>query len=229
LERTAIDSEETKAFLETLPLTADRSLVEAEQEALTLVRAAIEAASAGRTQDASILFAKATEGTTNLAVLSVAAEFFNQIGDTENASSLIRRQTALVQDRSIAARHYMRLLPGGRSDTIQKQFLETMLAQEEPEVAAEIRSIHEEVFGGGRFEHFMQQLMVKHYSSAELVALARFLGTAEGQSASQKQPLVMQEAMNWGQREFMRVMQKRYGPLEDDSAAELPRLGGEDA
>lgn len=214
---------------EKLPLTPDRSLVEAEQEALTMARAAVEAAAAGRTQDASILFAKATEGTTNLSVLSVAAEFFNHIGDTENASSLIRRQTALARDRSIAARHYMSLLPGGLTDTIQRQVLETMIAREEPEVAAEIRSIHEEVFGGGRFENFMQQLMVKHYSSAELVALARFLGTAEGQSASQKQPLVMQEAMSYGQREFLRVLQERYGPLDDEEPAELPRLEGEDA
>lgn len=127
---------------------ADLSLVKTYEAELTLARAAANAAHDGRLQDAMILFAKATEDTTNLSVLSLAADFFRQIGDLENASSLVQRQAAIARDRTIAARHYIALLPPGFAASVQSQLLAQMLVQFPPEVAAEMRSIQEEIWGG---------------------------------------------------------------------------------
>ena len=45
-------------------------------------------------------------------------------------------------------------------------------------------------------------MMVKHYSTAEIMQLARHLGTPEAQSALQKQQPVLSESMEFGAREF---------------------------
>ena len=60
---------------------------------------------------------------------------------------------------------------------MQDQFLDQMLADAPPEAAEEIRSINEEVYGGGRLDAFMLDLMVKHYSTEEIVQLTRFLAS----------------------------------------------------
>ena len=204
-ERRSIGREEP-----TDAMKADLSLVMAHQAELALARAAVDAAHDGRRQDAAILFAKATEGTTDLSILSLAAEFFRQVGDPENAGRLVRRQAAIARDRTIAARHYFALLPKGWAASMVSQILTQMLAQFPPEMAEEIQSISEEVWGGGRLEKFTFDLYVKHFSAAELVVLSRMLGTPEGQSALQKQAVMMKESMEFGAREFQRVFEKRH-------------------
>jgi hypothetical protein len=195
---------------------ADLSLVEAHQTELTMARAAMDAAKAGHQQDARILFAKATEATTDLTVLSVAAEFFRQVGDLENATKLVQRQAAIGRDRTIAARHYLALVPQGFMKTVQDQMLDQMLAQAPPEAAEELRSINEEVYGGGRLDEIMLKLMVKHYSTEEIVQLTRFLASPEGQSSLQKQQAMMTEAIEIGNSEYQRVWRERHPEDADD-------------
>jgi hypothetical protein len=192
---------------------ADLRLVKAHQTDVTLARAAVDAARGGRIQDARILFAKATEDTTELSVLSVAAEFFRQIGDLDNASRLVQRQAAIARDRTIAARHYLALMPPGFTGSLMEQVMAQMVAQFPEELAAEIRSIAEEVYGGGKVERILLDLMVKYYTEGEIVQLARFLASPAGQSSLQKQPAMMMEMFEFGQREFQRVFSNRHPEL----------------
>jgi hypothetical protein len=212
--------------------TVDLSLVKSVQADLALARAAVDAAGAGRTQDARILFAKATEGTTDLSILAVAADFFRKVGDLDNASRLVQRQAAIARDRRVAVEHYLALVPQGFLSTIQEQMLSFMLAQSPPEVADEVRSINLEVFGGGRMERMIADIMVKHYTASEIVGLARFLASPVGQSSLQKQPAIMAEMMALGRSEFQRVLLKRHpeladtiGMLPDANTGALPAAG----
>ena len=191
----------------------DLSLVQAHQKELALARAAVDAARNSRLQDARILFAQATEGTTDPSILSVAAEFFRQVGDPENASRLVQRQIAVSRDRTIAARHYMALVPPGFFSYMSEQALEQMLAQQPPEAAEEIRSIYEEAFGNGRLEEVLLDAMVKYYTEAELVQFARFLASPEGQSSLLKYPEIMAETMQIGASEFQRIYLNRHPEL----------------
>ncbi len=195
-------------------MDVDLSLVKQYQTTLALARAAVEAAQKGRSNDATILFAQATEGTTDLSVLALAVAYFRQIGDIENASRLVRRQAAIARDRTIAARHYMALLPKGWMDTFFDQMITVMLAQYPEDMADEIRSVCQEAFGEGRLETFLLDLMVKHYSTEELVLLSQFMGKPEGQSALQKQAAIMEESMQFGASEFQRIYAKRHPPDE---------------
>src|SRR5690242_8575148 len=103
--------EENKQPGSHIPTVPDTTLVVAEKEALAFARAAIAAVDAGNIEDARVLFAKATEGTTNLSVLSVAVEFYRQTGDNDNANQLVRRLSAISNDREIAVKQLLRLFP----------------------------------------------------------------------------------------------------------------------
>jgi hypothetical protein len=188
-------------------LTPDLTLVQAERTALALARAAVEAASRQNIEEATLLFSKACEGTTNLAILSAAAEFFRQIGDTASSGRLIHRQAAIAQDRRIAALYYMTLLPKGFMDGLMNQ----MIAAYPPEMVAEPREVFTEVFG--QIEERMLDLMVKYYSTGEILELARFMASPEGQATVNKQPLMVAEMMEWGQREAQRVLTRRNPEL----------------
>ena len=72
----------------------------------------------------------------------------------------------------------------------------------------------------------MIAMMVKHCSTAEIMALARHLGTPEAQSALQKQPLLMAESMEFGAREFQRIFEERH-PGEALHIEELPGRTGD--
>jgi hypothetical protein len=230
-KRKASFEEGTKGKKKNVVATADLSLVKSFQTDLALARAAVDAARDGRTQDARILFAKATEGTTDLSILAVAADFFRKVGDLDNASRLVQRQAAIARDRRIAVEHYLALVPHGFLSTMQEQTLTFMLSQFPPEVADEIRSINLEVFGGGRLERMLADMIVKHYTASEILELARFLASPVGQSSLQKQPAMMAEMMALGQSEFNRVLLKRHPELagtdemlSDASAAALPAV-----
>ncbi|HUK74123.1 MAG TPA: DUF4062 domain-containing protein [Candidatus Bathyarchaeia archaeon] len=207
---------------------ADLSMVQARQTEIALARAAVRAANAGESEEARVLFAKATEGTTDPSILAVAAEFFRQIGDPDNASRLVLRQAAIGRDRTIAAQHYLALVPQGFLSGVNEQMVEQMLAGSPAEEAEEIRSINEEVFGGGKLERLTMEMMVKYYTEAELVELARFLASPVGQSSLQKQQAMMAEVLTIGQQEFQRVYLERHPELaelaeqQQDEAASLP-------
>jgi hypothetical protein len=150
-------------------------------------------------------------------VLSIAAEFYRKIGDLESSGRLVKRQASIARDRTIAARHYMKLLPANWLSKLQGQMLDQMLIQFPDEIADEVRSIFEEIYGRGRFEQYMLEILVKYYSTAELLALARYMGSPEGQSSLQKQPLILQETMTFGAAEFQRVLRKRHPELFEDA------------
>src|ERR1051325_2064916 len=193
---------------------ADLSMVNAYKEELILARAAVEAADDGRIQDATVLFSKATEGTTNPSILALAAEFFRQMGDVDNASRLVRRQAAVTRDRTVAAQHYLALYPPGWSAALQQQIEARLLASADPEFADALRCINEEIWGGGRLDKIILDMAVKHFSAEERTQFARFLGTAEGQSSLQKQQLLIADILNFIEGEIERVMKKRGYDLE---------------
>ncbi len=140
-ERKPASTKGTKGRERNAAAKADLSLVEAQNADLAMARAAMGAARDGRTQDARILFAKATEGTTDLSILSVAAEFFRQIGDLDNASRLVQRQAAIARDRRVAVEHYLALVPQDYLSGMQEQMLTQLLAQSRGDAADEVRSV----------------------------------------------------------------------------------------
>ncbi len=193
----------------------DLSLVKANQEELTLARAAVEAADQGRIEDARILFAKATEGTTNPSILELAAEFFRQLWDLENASRLVQRQAAITQDRMVAAQHFLALVPSGLVTEVREQFEEKMLDGVKPEFADLVRSVGDEIYGGERYKDLLLDLYVKHFSTAELMEFSRFLTTAEGQSSLQKQKYLVADLMNVISKKVERAVENRGFRAED--------------
>lgn len=210
--------------LKRVSVEVNRELFQDDQTALTLARAAVDAASDGRVQDAAILFAKASEGTTNLSVLGLAADFFKQIGDLEVHSRLIRRLAASTRDRVQAAQHYISLLPKGWMASTYDQIMTQILNQFPAEVAEEIRSLAEEVWGGGKLEEFTVKTMVKHYSTRELEAFCRFIASPEAQSALKKQPLILQESMAHGAREVQQALARRYPEALEENPELFPTL-----
>jgi len=216
----------------TVAAKADLSLVMSHQTELAYARAAFDAASNGRIQDARILFAEATEGTTDLSILSMAAEFFRQTGDPDNSSRLVQRQAAIARDRRIAAEHYSALVPEGFESAILNQTLTSMLSQFPEELADELRSICVEVWSDDNLKRFTIEMMVKHYTEAEIVQLARFRASPVGQSSLWKQQAILAETIAWANREFQRVLLNRYpemadtiGQLQAASAGALPADG----
>ncbi|GAB3651473.1 hypothetical protein GCM10028791_20320 [Echinicola sediminis] len=205
-------------------LAPDLSMVKAEQEGLALARAATVAAESGNTQDAIILFAKATQDTNNLSILSLAIEFYTQIGDMRSANNLIRRESALTNDRSVAAKRYFSLLPEGFISQLQNQVLHENLKTAPPDIADMIMSIHEEMESKNIWEKFILHLIVKHYSTAEIMAMAEYLSTAEGQSSIQKNPAMMLEAMHFGAYAYERVYAEKVGLEFDETIEDFDHL-----
>jgi hypothetical protein len=201
------------------PLQADHSLVQAQLAEVALARAALAAASDGRLQEATLLFAKATESTTDLQVLEVAADFYRQVDQPENASRLVRRHAALAEDRMVAARHLLAVQPPGWARQLQMQMMDAFARNVAPEDAEELRAIAEEVFGGERLETFTLEQQVKFFSAAELLEMARSMASAEGQSMILKYPQFMAANMAYGEQEFLRVARERHEARERAQAA----------
>ena len=208
---------------------ADNSLVQAQLAEMALARSAMEAASAGRLQDAELLFAKAVEGTTDLHILEAAADFYRQTGQVESATRLVARHAAIAQDRMVAARHVLAMIPPGLMEDMNRQVLDQMLATYPEELADEVRSINDEVYGGGKLQAQLVEIYAQHFSTAELLLMGHMMGTAEGQSLQRKLPEAMREAMEIGGREFVRVAMERERRREAntiDGVAEHARLSG---
>ncbi len=74
---------------------AEAANARAERLALDFAEQAAKAALDGRIEEARQAFAKALDGTTNLNVLCLGFEFFNRIGDLDEAERLLRRCLAI--------------------------------------------------------------------------------------------------------------------------------------
>ncbi|RYY50984.1 MAG: DUF4062 domain-containing protein [Chitinophagaceae bacterium] len=183
----------------------DISLVKAEQESLAFARAGIAAAAAGRLDDARLFFAKATEGSTQLAVLSVAVEFYRQVEDNINANLLISRISAITDDRKIAVMQLLRLFPPGFLKSMQDAVLQQMSAGASAEEIGLFSNVQDEMNKRGIWDKFLVDLMVRNYSTAEIMAQAQLYSTAEGQSLVYKQQAVMMESMQFGAYAFSRM------------------------
>ncbi len=200
----------------------DLSMVIAEKEELAIARGAIDAAKNGRLQDAAILFAKATQTTNNLSIISVAIDFYLEIKDTQSANNLIRRKSALTNDRSFAAERYLSLLPLGHMASLQNNAMEQMLIGTEPEIADMVRGIQKELQEEGIWDKYFFDSTVRHYSTPEIMAMAEYLSTAEGQSSLLKTNDVVMEAMAFGQFAFLKKLSVK---TETDFAMLCKSLG----
>jgi len=189
----------------------DTTLVDLEKESLTFTRAAITALDGGNTEDAKVLFAKATEGTTNLSILSIAIEFYNKIGDNENANQLVKRLSAITNDREIAARHLLSLYPPNFIRELQEPVYQQFSANSTAEQIAFLEEIKTVLERDGIWEKFLINISVKYYSTAEIMAQAQLLSTAEGQSLVYKQRFILIESMQFGNYAFMRVAAELTG------------------
>jgi hypothetical protein len=207
-----------KASLGLKTAAADMSLVQRYQTEFALARAAMDAAANRRIEDAKILFAQATEDTTDLSILAAAADFYRQVNDIENSSRMVLRQASIARDRTIAAQYYMKLVPQGLMASMMDQTTEKMLALYPPEWQPEMREIIEEVFGGGKLEKIQLEMMVHFYTLEEIVQLATFLASPVGQSSLAKQPRLLLAMMQYGKEEFVRVFKERHPDWVDDAA-----------
>jgi len=192
-------------------LTPDLTLVQAESTALAMARAALDAAKNQNIEDATLLFSKACEGTTNLAILSAAAEFFGQIGDTAASSKLIHRQAAIAQDRTIAARYYLTLMPKGFMDAMMMQMADGFSASYPPQVAGEVRDVMMDALEPIK-DHLLE-VMVKYYSTAEIIELAKFMASPQGQSSLKKQQFILADMMEFGRQAGTTIMARREQQL----------------
>jgi len=206
-----IDSVELKTA------AADVSLVQQYQKEFALARAAMDAVSNQRIEDAKILFAQATEETTDLSILAAAADFYRQVNDIENSSRMVLRQASIARDRTIAAQHYLQLVPQGMMLSMVNQVLENTLAQDPPEEKAEVLDICQEIYGGAKFEKVLIDMLVHFYTLEEIVQLATFLASPVGQSSLVKQPQFTVAMMAYVQDEYLRIYRERH-PKANDAA-----------
>ncbi len=88
-------AEKVAAHAEDLAKRAEAEAARADQLALMLAGGAAKAALEGRIEEARQDFAKALDGSTNLNVLNLGAEFFNRIGELDEAERLLRRSLAI--------------------------------------------------------------------------------------------------------------------------------------
>lgn len=181
-----------------IPTVPDSTLVVVEKEALAFTRAAITALDAGNIDDAKLLFAKATEGTTNLTVLSVAVDFYRQIDDHLNANQLINRLSAITNDREIAVKQLLRLYPPNHLKELQKAILQQIITNAAQEDQDKFIKIQEELNRRGSWEKYNIDSIIRNYSTAEIMAQAQLLSTAEGQSYIYKQKSALMENIQFG-------------------------------
>jgi hypothetical protein len=218
-EKQKLETVGAKSAEDLSAVIADLSLVKQTQKEYALARAALDAASSHRMEDAKILFAQATENTTDLSVLSAAAEFYRQINDIDNATRIVQRQVSISRDVNLAAEHYLKLVPTGFLAETMSQVFEQTTAQFPPDVQAELKSVAEEVFGEGKLNDILIKMMSSFYTVQEIVQLAAFLASPVGQSSLQKQPQMMIAMMQYGQEEFVRVLRERHPDWFDDAPA----------
>jgi hypothetical protein len=209
--------------------SADLTLVKAYLREFALARAAMDAAGNHRIEDARILFAQATEGTTDLSILSAAAEFFRQVNDPENASRLVQRQATIARDRTIAAEHYLKLMPAGFASSLMDQMLQPIVDSCSPDIQQEVRDIFFEIYGDGKLDRLIIDVMVHFYSVEEIVQLATFLASPVGQSSLRKQADIQRAMVEYGKQEFQRVLRERHpdwvdgaAPMQDGDGATMP-------
>jgi hypothetical protein len=102
----------------------------------------------------------------------------------------------------------MTLLPEGVMDDLVKPIWNQIISQFPPEMVEELREAFAEFMGW--VKERLPDMMAKHYTIEEIVGLARFMASAEGQAGISKQPLMSAEFMELSQREMLRILTNRY-------------------
>jgi hypothetical protein len=164
-----------------------------------------------------------------LSILSAAAEFFRQVNDPENASRLVQRQATIARDRTIAAEHYLKLMPAGFASSLMDQMLQSIVDSCSPDIQQEVRDIFFEIYGDGKLDRLIIDVMVHFYSVEEIVQLATFLASPVGQSSLRKQADIQRAMVEYGKQEFQRVLRERHpdwvdgaAPMQDGDGATMP-------
>jgi Domain of unknown function (DUF4062) len=189
-----------------------------------MAREAMEAARQGRVEDARVRFAQAVQVTSEPAVLKAAADFYEQVGEYDNVIAMMQKMAAVLRGRKDAAEQYLQLIPPGYVDRLLKQTIEALLQQAPPEEREEVESICQEIYGDGKFEKMMAEVMTRFYTMDEIVFVTSYMIHPLALSLMEKQPAMMLAMMEFGQREFLRVARERHPEAfePDTQPAELP-------
>jgi len=183
---------------------------------LDLAREAIEAARQGRIDDARVRFAQATQASTDPNVLKAASDFYQQLGEYDNVITMMQKMAAALRGRKDAAEQYLNMIPSGFLDRLLTQITEAMTQQYPPDAREEIESIAQEIYGGGKIEKIMANAMTQFYTLDEIVFLTSYMAHPLAQSVMEKQPALMIAMMEFGQREFLRVLRQRHPEAFED-------------
>ena len=136
----------------------------------------------------------------------MVVEFYRQIGDNSNANELVRRLSAITNDREIAVNQLLKLLPvdfiKGLQTTVIQNF-DAISGSEEGEDM--VNRVFDEMNRRGIWERYFIDSMVRNYTTAEIMAQAQLYSTAEGQALVYKQPHVLAEGMEFGAYAFSRI------------------------
>lgn len=193
---------------------------------LDLAREAIEAARQGRIDDARIRFAQATQASSDPNVLKAASDFYQQLGEYDNVIAMMQKMAAALRGRKDAAEQYLNLIPSGFLDRLLTQITDAMTQQFPPDAREEIESISQEIYGGGKIEKIMADAMTQFYTLDEIVFLTSYMAHPLAQSVMEKQPPLMLAMMEFGQREFLRVLRQRHPDAFEDEP-EQPALAAD--
>jgi hypothetical protein len=94
----------------------------------------------------------------------------------------------------------------------------SMLSQVPAEIAEEVREIQKVMLE--KVEEDIVAMMVKYYSTPEILQLAKHMASPEAQAVMSKSPQLMAEMMESYQREFERIVVQRYPELGAAQAVE---------
>jgi|GEM_PF-2210589 len=165
-----------------LPILSDRQPENERSLDLTTMAQAQLAASSGRIEEATSLFARLSQTSRNIEVLDVIRQFFERTGNTDAVQAVFERKATLLQDRRLAAHEYAAVI-------MSLHWLDDLVAGMLRQVPCEKHDIVErrirKLFTGTRFRELMIESMAKHFTVGELLALARFY-RGEGGTVAQK-------------------------------------------
>lgn len=190
---------------------------------IDLTRQAMDAAGQGHIDDARLRFAQAVQITSEPAVLKAAADFYQQVGEYDNVMAMMQKMGSVLRGRKDAAEQYLQLIPTGFLGNLMTQTTQALTQQYPPEAREEIESICQEIYGDGKLEKILAETMTRFYTLEEIVFLTSFMAHPLAQSVMEKQPPMMLAMMEFGQREFLRVLRERHPEAFEDEP-EQPAL-----
>jgi hypothetical protein len=173
-----------------LPVPEDAGPDEEWKRDLALARQAVSAASEGRLEEATVLFAQLSQTTISIPVLEIAEQYFADTGHSQGVESIVDRRLALLRDRRIAAREYASVMmrAGWLEDMIQARLSVTPRAQHEVMDRLLRRLFNDQ------FLEEMVTLMANNFTLGELRTLTRFY-SGEAATVSGKMAQFMGAAM----------------------------------